>query len=242
MEGDETAFILIRVIAIFLILVGVLGTVSGIYGLVLVKNYGGAGFSTAQASESILDAALLLTRDKNTLQGSLEEAGKSVGSASEKTSKASAELAAGAGSIKDSSEADKEAADELRAAADAMDTLWGPTNVAVKLRAAADKMEESALKREAASAALQSSSEELREVSASLNETGSDIMDASSSVGSMISRVTENLNDLVEWLQKLDVKGTKTILYEIVLYLIVIHMLFAGVGVALLLIDANLYR
>jgi chromosome segregation ATPase len=268
MKDDSKAPIIIKGIGIFMVFIGVIGTVSGLYALTLVKDYTGTELSR-DASKSIVEASTLLTRDKNNIKDSLENTKKSITEASGGLEGASADLLetskslegsatnieGASNSISASAQADKDAATQLKSSADAMDTLWGPTAVAVSLRAAADKMQESASNMEATSASLKEAStntmaassnlkdtsKDLDDVSADLNESGDRLSSAAFSVDAMTTRIIENLSELLGGLQWLETADKKTILYEIILYFIIVHILFGGTGVALILLAANIY-
>jgi chromosome segregation ATPase len=268
MKDDSNVPIIIKGIGIFLVFIGVIGAVSGLYALTLVKDYTGAELSR-DASKSIVEASTLLTRDKNNIKDSLENTKESITGASRGLEGASADLLdtsssleesstnidGAADSISTSAQADRDAAIEVKASADAMDTLWGPTEVAVRLRAAADKMQESASSMEASSARLKEASTntmiassklkdtsaDLEGVSSDLNESGDRLSSAAISVDAMTTRVIQNLNELLEGLQWLETADKKTYFYEIILYFILVHVLFTGTGVALILLAANIY-
>ena len=269
MEGDSSTPIVIKIVGLLLIFIGVVGAVSGLYALTLVNDYSSSALSTREASTALVEASLHITKDKNNIKDSLEntrgdvsEASKGVGDASidiqdasasvEKTSKNIDEVAS---SLLASAQADREAAVDMKASADAMDLLWGPTNVAKNLRAAAEKIEKSASNMSTASAKLKDassntkdtstklkdSSKDLGNVSSNLKSSGDRIASTASSVDSLASGVITNLNELVEGLQWLDTVDKQTLLYEIVIYFIVVHLLFAGIGIALFVIAANVY-
>ncbi|MFQ5801200.1 MAG: hypothetical protein ACE5HH_05730 [Candidatus Hydrothermarchaeales archaeon] len=268
METEEKISAVVRAVGILLILVGVTGVISGIYALTLVNDYAGSNLSTRQASKSVIDATLLLSKDTDEIKGSLLDTGDDLEEASKKIEGASAGLSdtsaslegystnidAAADSMASSAQADKDAAAQLLASADAIEAVSPETGD--KLRAAGRKIEESgndmnatsaslkkaSLKIKEASAKLKDSSEELKGVSVNLNDTSGSIGSVASSFEGMTTRLTTNLNDLVEGLQLLDTVGDKkTLLYEVVIYFIVVHLLFAGTGVALLLMAGNLY-
>jgi chromosome segregation ATPase len=269
MEADERVSLIVKLTAIFLILIGVTGIISGIYALNLVQVSSGETFSTKEASKSVLDASLSISKDRNAISTSLEDTMTNITEAAVKLETASSDIFEtsvsldkasinsddSANSLANSASDDKEAVTELRSAADAMDKLWGPTSAAKEIRDSADKFEDSALEMESASESLaqlslnlkdassdlKHSSQEMKGVSNNLVNTGAGVSATSDSVESMTSRVTVNLNDLVEGLQWLDTADKKTILNSIIYYFILIHLMIAGTGIALMLIASNLY-
>lgn len=266
MNDDSKEPIIIKGIGIFLVFIGMIGVVSGLYALTLVQDYTGAELSR-DASKTIVEASTLLTRDKNNIKDSLENTKESISGASSGLEDASNDMLgsssslegsainieSAADSISASAQADKDAAAELKASADAMDAL--STEVADRIRAAADKMEESASKMEAASASLKEASAntkaaslklkdtsaDLEVVSSELNESGDRLSMAAISVDAMTTRIGDNLNELLGGIQWLESADKKTILYEIIIYFILVHVLFTGTGVALILLAANIY-
>ncbi len=208
---DEGVTTVVKIIGILMILVGVTGTVGGIYTFTLLGDYTSSQVSTREASRSIVDTTLLLTKDSDNIKDSLEDVGSSIDSASE--------------NIGLSAKDNKEAAVELRATAQALDPL--STQASISLDEAAYNIEESAAKLEA--------------TSKSLNGTGEDMRAIASSVDAITLRVTSSLNDLVDMLEVLDLGGKTDILNWAILYFVIIHLLIAGTGVALLIISGNLY-
>ncbi len=268
MSDESNVPFIIKAIGLLLVFVGVIGFVSGIFALNAVKSFSDVEISR-DASKELVEASTLLARDKNNIQGALDDAAGSLATVSVDLMDASNDIAGTADALEKTSSdfdgvaeslaqsagSDRAAAGELRASADAMDVLWGPTDVAVRLRGAASKMEESATRLEAgsvklrdaststkeASTRLTESSTELKTVGSGLNETGDKIGDAASAVGQMTTRFITNINDLlggIEWLEGAD---KKTILSEIIIYFMIIHLLFAVTGGALILLSANIH-
>jgi methyl-accepting chemotaxis protein len=189
MDSDSNMPAVVKIVGIFLIFVGVIGTVTGVYALTLVKGSPAASLSVRDFSKSILDASLLVTKDTDTIKNSLEEtkdelskasgglgdAAKDFQDASGSLEKSSENILGAADSISASAEADREAAAQLRASAEAMDLLWGPTNVAGGLRGAADKLEESASNIEATSDSLVEASLNTKSASIMLKDSSSEL-------------------------------------------------------------------
>lgn len=269
MEQDSKIPLLVKAIAVFLIFIGVVGTFTGAYLLNTVNNSPADTYSTRDASRSILDASLILARDKNNIRASFEQTEKATTDASVGILEASAELKGTGDSlsgtsnkIKSAGEAmaasarsDKATAASLRESADAMDLLWGPTNVALKVRAAAENIETSAeettkssddmiqASSDTAQAALKvrEAAIDLDGVSGDLIQTADGMGKAASSIDSLAQQMIINMNEIVGALEWLDAFDKKTLLYEVILYFMVIHIIFAGTGIAILLLTTNLY-
>ncbi len=268
MNDDSNVPFIIKSIGILLVFVGVIGFVSGIFALNVVNGFSEVKISR-DASKELVEASTLLARDKNNIQGALDDASSSLATVSGDLMDASSDIAGTAASLEktsgdiggaasslaESAASDRAAAGDLRASADAMDVLWGPTDVATKLRSAASKMEESASRLEAgsvklgdasastkdASTRLAESSTELKTVGSGLNKTGDKIGEAASAVGQMTTRFITNINNLLSGVEWLEGANTKTILSQLIIYLMVIHLLFAATGGALILLSANIH-
>jgi|GEM_PF-4775373 len=268
MSDDSNVPFIIKSIGILLVFVGVIGFVSGIFALNMVKGFSEVEVSR-DASKELVEASTLLARDKNNIQGALDEASESLATVSGDLTDASDDLSSTAASLEktagdigdaamslaESAASDRAAAGDLKASADAMDTLWGPTDVASNLRSAASKMEESATRLEAgsvklgdasastkdASTKLTDSSAELETVGSGLNETGDKIGEAALAVGQMTTRFITNINNLLSGIEWLEGADTKAILSQIIIYFMLIHLLFAATGGALILLSANIH-
>lgn len=83
----------------------------------------------------------------------------------------------------------------------------------------------------------------LQKLGEDLDEASSNVQLLNSAIGGVISDISTPLNDALESFQLIvDMASSiKAIAYALIAYIIVVHLLILGIGVALLVIEANLF-
>ena len=86
-------------------------------------------------------------------------------------------------------------------------------------------------------------SDELKEMGAGLEESGENIRVLNKVVDDVITDVSGPLNDTVDSLEMVVTMASsiKTAAYALIVYMMLVHLIMIGIGIALLVIEANLF-
>lgn len=281
----ETPSMVLRALGISLVLIGLTGTLGGLYALKIVHTYDFGALSPATVTTSITEISKELEKKKQEIDSSIEEvsdnlrnasesvseAGRKVSQASEDVSSASKNLSNAAENMRSSSSLDKDAGVYLSAAALGLKN-WAEdyefngsslpyksdfTASVDKITSAASKLEESgeklqdtsadmnntALSLDRTSSRLADSSTELQDVGSSLNQTRENFQGLKEPLGGFILSASSALKESTKNIEALSglASSLKTMAYVLVVYLIIFHLVVLGVGIAIIIIEVNLF-
>ncbi|MEE8167281.1 MAG: hypothetical protein V3T58_00210 [Candidatus Hydrothermarchaeales archaeon] len=276
---------LLKALGAFLVILGFIGVMVGVYAITVVRNYDGeAALATADLRSSLSDTSASLRGRKLALETSIgdsssnlkaaslsiDRAGSEVHSASTDLSSASGNLNAAAVELEGASRLNAEAglslnasAQGLREWADSYEFNGSPlpgkasfelaidnmSTASSRLEAAGDKIGEASKGIEKTASDLGKTSKKLEGTSASLVDVGSKLKDAGESIDNLraplvgiVSEVAVPLEDSVEGM---DIVGgmlsrAKSLIYVAIGYFILVHLVFIGLGIALITIEVNL--
>lgn len=202
---------------------------------------------------------------------SVSEAGKKVSQASGEVSRASRNLSIAAENLRSASSSNKDAGVYLSNAAaglrnwaedyefndsslpykyDFISSVEKMTTAAEKLEDTGEKLEDTSTNLKATalslgrtSSSLEESSGELREAGGSLNQTRKKFQELKEPLGSFMLTASSALKDSTANIEALSnlASNLKTIAYALVGYLIIFHLVVLGVGIAIIIIEVNLF-
>ncbi len=112
-----------------------------------------------------------------------------------------------------------------------------------KLRTAATKLDRSAAKLNETSTRLSTASREMKDVGASLDQAGIGHEKLKTPLGGVVMEFSNPLKESIKSLETIsDVSSSiKTLAYGLVGYLILLHIIILGIGIALIIIETNLF-
>lgn len=281
----EVPSVLLRGLGITLVLIGLSGTVAGIYALKLVHSYAldsdATGFvktPISQMSEELdrkkadADASISeLSLNLNNASFAVASAGRKLSSASDAIGSASKNLTDAGINIRLASWSNRDAGVYLSAGATGLKS-WaseyeynGSTlpskstfdSATDKITVSATKLEESGAKLDLTARNLEStalalgstasqlreSSQELQDVGKNLNQTRKNFNELKEHLGGLISSTSSTLKSSAENIERMAglASSVKAFAYALVGYLILLHLIILGIGVAVIIIETNIF-
>jgi ABC-type transporter Mla subunit MlaD len=275
----------LRILGISLVLIGLTGTLGGLYALKMVHTYDFGELSPAKVTTSIAEISKELEIKKEEIEDSIDEvsahlnnasssvseAGRKVSQASRDVSTASRNLSTAAENLRSASSYNKDAGVYLSTAAtglrnwaedyefndsslpykyDFISSVDKIATAAEKLEDTGEKLEDTSTSLEGTassldktSSSLEESSAELRDAGGSLNQTRKKFQELKEPLGSFLLTASNALKESTKDIEALSglASSLKTIAYALVGYLIVFHLVVLGVGIAIIIIEVNLF-
>lgn len=277
--------VVLRALGIALVLIGLTGTIGGLYALKVVHAYDFGEWSPEKVSTSIEEISKELEKKKEEIDTAIDEVGEQLNNASEsvdsagdlvsdasgKIGEAAGNMSIASGNLRSASVYNRDAGAYLGSAAtglkewagnydyngtslpgesdfvasvDKMKTAAGRLDdTGAKLDDTSDNIMVTALSLKESSSKLEKSSAELKDVGKNLNQTRNKFQELKEPLGSFILTASNALMDSTKNIEALSgiAASIKTVGYLLVGYLIVFHLLVLGVGIALIIIDVNLF-
>lgn len=275
----------IRGTGILLVLIGLSGTIGGIYALKLVYDYDFVSVGTAGVETSISDMTGTLEKNKQEVDSALSNAslslkitseslidtGTRMGSTSKKLESSSINLNESAKQLKRASSLNTDAGVDLNYAYEKL-SEWSDSYTSNgsplpqksifdsgilkiketsrklevmgdKLESTSDSLEKSANDLNDASLGLQESSERLKNAGENLTKSSESLEKFKSPLVGMLTDVATPLEDLSSNIGSISNIGPnlKTGAYALVSYIIFLHIIILFIGVALIVIEVNLF-
>lgn len=281
----EIPLIILRSLGILLVLIGLSGTLGGMYAVKVVHDYNLTSKTPTDMRASIYDVSRNLDAQKadtdrylSNINSALDNASRSVIAAGDEAAIASDSVGSAASDLTNAGKALKlassenadagiylgSAANELSKWAD--DYSYNGTPLPYKYRfdgavsdieMAAGKLKDSGARLESAasnmdktasnlkktSSDLKDSSTKLKEAGAQLNQTAEHFNNLKEPLGSLISGIAATMKSSAETIERASGIATslKTIAYGLIGYLILLHVIILGIGIALAVIETELF-
>lgn len=281
----EIPLIILRSLGILLVLIGLSGTLGGMYAVKMVYDYNLTSKTPTDVRTSISDVSKNLETKKadtdrylSNINSALDNASRSVvasgdeaAAASDSVGSAASDLTGTGGDLKKASSENTDAGIYLSSAAKEL-SKWAedysydgnPLPLKYKFDGAVSNIDKAAGKLKDSGTHLESAASGIEKTASNLKKTSADLKDSSTKLkeaGAELNRTTENFNNLKEPLGSLisgiatTLKSSaetierasgiatsiKTIAYGLLGYLIMLHLIILGIGIALAVIETELF-